>query len=107
MSAPMNQPPYEAGGEEPFRGPADPTWERTGVYVEPTSIDLGSYTGGHGDIPKPAAPGLALPPLPGQLAEADYAPDRFAASGDVDRHINNDKIRGPDYSELGPRPFPQ
>ncbi len=105
MSQPMDTPNYHEGWND--IPPQDATFARAGVYTEePTYIDLGSYSGGHGDIPKPAAPGLALPPLPGQLAEADYAPDRFASSGDVDRHINNDEVHnGPFYGVRGPRPF--
>jgi hypothetical protein len=96
----MNHPPYENHAEEPDYTAEDPRFARSGVYVEPTYIDL-SAPG------IPAAPGTALPPLAPQLSEQDYAPSRYASGADVDRHIYTDEYHGPSYGELGPRPFPQ
>lgn len=95
----MQEPPYLQSGDQPPDSPEYPQWTQTGDYVEPTYSDLSAP----GVAP---APDAALPALGSQLGETDYARDRFADGGNVDRQIYPGNYHGPAYGELEPRPYP-
>src|SRR5208282_5680026 len=99
MSSPMNQTPYFSLPEQPPESPQDPTWQQAGVYQVPEYKDL--TRGSISDAP--AAPyGWTRD----NLGENDYRAGAYASGSDVDLHRNTDKVHGPSYEEVGPRPYP-